>query len=67
MDTGKPLSGANEISGDFLDSVSGGKCVLERISKEDAGIILEAQKQTEDKSLMVVVGTNGLFYKVKEV
>lgn len=67
MDIGKPLNGENEISDSFLDSVSGGKCVLERISREDASIILEAQKQTGDKSLMVVVGTNGLFYKVKEV
>lgn len=67
MDTEKPLNGANGISDDFLDSVSGGKCVLERISREDASIILEAQKQTKDKSLMVVVGTNGLFYKVKEL
>lgn len=67
MNTEKHLNGENEISDDFLDSVSGGKCVLERISSEDASIILEAQKQTGDKSLMVVVGTNGLFYKVKEV
>ncbi len=67
MNKEKSLNGTNEISDDFLDSVSGGKCVLERISREDAAIILEAQKKTEDKSLMVVVGTNGLFYKVKDV
>lgn len=62
------LKDGNAVSENLLESIAGGQYRLDRISKEDASIILEAQKQTKNNDLKVIVNSNtGIFYKVTEV